>query len=306
MSREALLGTDDKNMLYKFATKGNELSDSQKKALWTTKIATGVILTISGIVGLIVSLVWEEQIGLELNVTTDYRTGAALDPDNFPNIEFTKFDPGFQVPVAASVVSIIAGLANFLAVGCHGAEMFQLANNMNPFIWGGFLAWHWLAFLVFATLAGVHNILQLTLIGAGVFAWCAFFWLADSEQRYGYQYARSQSNKQVSSVWSWIPVAFALIFAIIVYAVLIAHIVNTYGADAFDGPGIEQGWWLAIVLAHLGLYLITPVVFIIWRAGWISQIYTREMILYIFNAIFATATTWVTIGLLGADHVTLP
>jgi hypothetical protein len=34
--------------------------------------------------------------------------------------------------------------------------------------------------------------------------------------------------------------------------------------------------------------------------------YTREMIYYIFNGLFAIAATWLTIGLFIADSVTLP
>lgn len=301
----------DKDALKKLAENGRELESSQKNTLWWTKLVTGILLLAAGTVGMIVTFASEKKFGLKLVASTDYRSAAVLDAiDNaYPAVEFDKFDHGFNVPAAASATSLIAGAANLLNLLLHGREMFQLASGANPYIWLNFALWQFVAFLVFAVLSGVHSVFLLTAISGLVVGWILLFWMADLHNQYAYQYARAWAKLMLgggAGLFDWLPVVFALVPAVLVYVLLVLYVIETFGAAAFDGPAIQQGYWLAVVIAHLVLYLVNPIVFAVWKAGWITSIFTREMIFYIFNAVFALATTWFTLAMLGADSITLP
>jgi hypothetical protein len=308
MSEYGKLEEGDKDRLKKKAENGEEATPSQKSSQWWTLVVLTVILLISGIVGLIVAGTSQQSATLKLMTTTDYRNTAPLDTDFYPTIFIGLIGPN-NIGYLAGSISLAAGLLYAFAFILNGNQLDQQKKGANPYVWATFL-WHPILFLLLAALSGIHNVWHLVLIMVAVLGWIFLLDSADLLNQYclRYAHAKSSANGMNTMGWSWLPTIRVFLLAIAVYVVLGVYIAKTLWADVFDSPApIRSGYWATIVIVHLVLYLVNPIVFAIYKSGWlISSIYTREMTYYIFNAILAFAGTWFTLGLLFWDDVVLP
>ncbi len=293
----------EKAMRQRLAEDGVMITDDQERCLRITKIVFAVLLVLSAIAGYVAVRFWPEESTLKLMTTADYRESAVLDTDFYPEMVETLVGL-HNLGVVAATISLVAGIMYGIGYAWNELEVEQMQRGANPYLWVNFATWHFLVFVLFAALAGVHNVFLLVLTALAVFSWLFVLWLCDLLNSYAYSF--STYGSKGTGAWSWLPVGFVFFIAIVVYVVLGFYIFHTFDAAAFDGPAIAQGYWLGTLIPHLALYLANPLIFVVYKIGWIRTIYMREMIYYIFNGVFAIAATWLTIALFIADSVTLP
>lgn len=294
---------DSKNELQKLALNGQKIDDSQVRSLKIVHIVFLVLGLLSATAGFLTVGIWPEKTTLRLLVTTDYRDDATtLQGDFYPTITI-DMSRTIDVGLVAAAVSLGMALSHLIGWVWLRMQAEQMMGGSNPFLWAGFILWHFITFLVVAPLAGVTNVFALTWIATLVVSWLIILWTIDLNNSFAIKYMLAKANV---SGWSWLPVLLLFVPVIVAYVTLSIYAAETFGADAFAANGVSTGWYIAIVVVHLVLYLANPLIYVLWKANWITSIYTREMVFYIFNGIFAIASTWLTIGFLWADSVTLP
>lgn len=289
----------------KRAKEGMPLSDAEGKAIRLVHIIFAALCAVSAAVAFIVVASSPEKSTLRLLTSTDYRDSAtALDTDFYPEVTF-DLTRVINVGFVAAAISAGAALGNVIGWLWWRQQAMQMAGGSNPYLWASFLIWHPIIFLLVASLSGVTNVFLLAFICLAVLGWLFLLWNADNFGSWTYVYSQHKAGMGMMG-WSWLPIGFVLVLALATYIMVAIYAFTTFGADAFSANAVSSGYYIAIVAVHLVLYLVNPVLFITWKAGFITSIYTREMIYYIFNGIFAVAATWLTIGLFLADSVTLP
>lgn len=305
-------GDDDKDMRRKLmvaakkrAKEGMPVSEDEGKTIRLVHIIFAALCAVSAVVAFIVVASSPEKSTLRLLTSTDYRDSATtVDTDFYPELTFAMTRV-INVGFVAAAVSAGAALGNVIGWLWWRQQAMQMMGGSNPYLWASFLIWHPIIFLLVSVVSGISNVFLLSFICLTVLGWLFLLWNADNMGSWSYMYSQHKAGAGMMG-WNWLPVGFVLVLALSTYIMVLIYAFTTLRADAFTANAVTSGYYIAIVGVHLVLYLVNPVLFIVWKAGWISSIYTREMIYYIFNGIFAIAATWLTIGLFLADSVTLP
>jgi hypothetical protein len=292
----------------KRANEGMPLSVAESKTIRMVHIIFAVLCAVSAVVAFIVVATSPEKATMRLLTSTDYRDSATTrDTDFYPEATF-DLTRVINVGFVAAAISAGAALGNVIGWIWWQQQTTQMAGGSNPYLWASFVIWHPIIFLLVASLSGATNVFLFAFICLTVLGWLFLLWLADYTNSYSFVYSQYKAAMATGGTmgWSWLPIGFVLVLALSTYIMLAIYAFVTFGADAFSANAVSSGYYIAIVVVHLVLYLVNPVLFIGWKAGWITSMYTREMIYYIFNGLFAIAATWLTIGLFIADSVTLP
>lgn len=293
---------DDKNKREKLANTGKEITAAQQSSLRNVHIAFVVLCLLSSIGAFITVGVSPETWTMRLLTSTDYRDSATIDTDFYPEFTF-DISRTIDLGLVAASISLAAALGHVIGWVWIKDQAKQMMGGSNPYVWASFFLWHPIVFLLVSVLAGIGNVFTLSFLCLAVISWIFLLWVADLANSYAVSFLLYKSGV---AMWSWLPTLFVWFVAVATYIMIIIYSVQTFGAAAFAAAGVQSGWYIALVAIHLGLYLANPIIFVAWKAEWIESIYTREMIYYIFNGIFAIVATWLTIGLFKADSVTLP
>lgn len=299
--------------------------EAQKRTfLWIKGLFTG-FLAVSSIVSLSLVLANPEAWTLNLGTTVDYRSvdTGALESDGYPPI-VTGADSMIgllNVGLVAAFVSVLATVSYAFGIWAtwSGVETGQMSCGANPYVWASWWPWHFLTFLIVSAVAGIHNVYLFVLISLAVWGWIFLLWLDDLLQSTPYlkafinnlisQYTSAKPDPnavgtgRAQLMWNAVPTIFVFVLAITVYVVIIIYTSFTFSSDLFAAAGVKTGWLLAVVIVHLVAYLLNPIMFVVYKVGWIS-IHTREMFFYIFNGLFALISTWLTLVAFNQDGIT--
>jgi hypothetical protein len=290
------------------AKQGTPLTENESDKIRLVHIIFTVFCAISSVVAFTVVATSPEKSTMRMLTATDYRNNAtALDTDFYPQPTF-DLSRVINLGFVAAAISGGAALANVIGWIWRQQQVDQMAGGSNPYLWASFILWHPIIFLLVASLSGVTNVFLFSFICLTVLGWIFLLWLADYTNSYTFVYSQRKAAMAMNGTmgWSWLPIGFVFVLALSTYIMLAIYAFTTFGADAFSENAVSSGWYITIVAVHLVLYLVNPLVFVAWKAGWITMIYTREMIYHIFNGLFAIAATWLTISLFLADSVVLP
>lgn len=293
---------DDKNKREKLANTGKEITPAQQSSLRTVHIVFVVLCLLSSIAAFITVGVSPETWTLRLLTLTDYRDMATIDSDFYPQFTF-DMSRTIDLGLVAASISLAAALGHVIGWIWIKDQAKQMMGGSNPYVWASFFLWHPIVFLLVASLAGVGSVFTLSFICLAVISWIFLLWLADLLNAYAVNFLLYKSGV---AAWSWLPTLFVWFVALATYIMIGIYAFQTFGSAAFTAASVQSGWYIALVVVHLLVYLANPIIFVAWKAEWIESIHTREMIFYILNGVFALISTWLTIGFFKADSVTLP
>ena len=273
------------------ATDGMPLSDNQTHKLGLTNLILGIVCLIAGIVAFIV-VGTTDSAELKLSIATDYRTEATQEAtDVYPGVS-EELGRLINVGFVAAAVSVAAGLSQVMAYLLNSYQAEQMAAGANWVVWISFMPWHLITFLIVAPLCGVTNVFLLAAFSLIVLAWLFQLYSADMLNSFAYLHCQTKAGL---TGWSWIFTIFVLVEAVSLYVFLGIYAFETFNGATGFLAGLKTGWFIAVIIAHLVLYLGNPLIFVAWKMGWIGSMYTREMTYYIYNGIFAILSTALTL-----------
>jgi hypothetical protein len=289
---QQLLNADD----YKKQVGALRITEEQNGCLWCEKLVFGGLLLLSSIVGLALVLADPAEFTLLLNVTSDYRNGAALVADGLPAINNVSIGTA-DLGLVAALTSVLGLVAFAFALFVHGSEINQMNGGSNPYIWVNQMFWVPLMMLVLALVSGIHNVYLLTAVALFSWVWIIIFWLDDNANSYEYVYQMKQATWSSAATFAWIPFFFAVFFGVIDFAFVYLYTGFMFAAPA---PPSKNLLVISILLGALYLVLVPGTALLFRQRWWVNTIYWREILLYGFCGSLALLTTWVSIFVISA------
>lgn len=277
-----------------------KVSESNKDILTWTKGVCGVLTFLSGVIALILVTVvssTKQTFELPLDINRSIRNSTMLGMDGYPEIDTKTFGTA-RVGMTAAFTGILAGIAYLVVALLRNSEVEQMNGGSNPYVWIFNLIWNVPYFLIISFVAGVSDAFTLTLISLAVFSWLFIFWLDDLMNSYAWRAAKERYMGG-QNTYSWIPVVMVLFVAVATLVVIFVHVGFTFSSIA-----APAGITITIPIVLAVLYLITPIVYILhrYKTG-VTDIFVREMVIYIASGVMVLAAVWLTLLILNADNV---
>jgi len=296
---EQLLG-EDMTDEEKKAINVQRLTESQSNTLWWVKVAFGIVTLLSAIAAFVLVLLTDTKPHFELilTATDDYRRGDTVQADGYPDFIMGAVG-SIRIGLAAAFASLLASFGYLFVFAFHSAEISQMNQGSNPYVWIFFLIWHIPYFLVIAFVSGVHNVFVLTLLSLGVWAWLFLFWADDLLHSNAYMLTKLRARARGASSYAWVPFIQILILALTILVVVYIYLGFTFSAEAAPNSIL-----LAIPITLGVLYLLHPLIYGLYIGGvGVNSIYTRELGFYVSNGILALVATWLTLGIFTGDDI---
>ncbi len=215
----------------------------------------------------------------------------------------------FDIGLIAGLTSFAGFVAFLVSVFVHDAEISQLENGGNPYIWLNMAIWHVPAWLLYAAVVQ-PPLAVLILVPAVALAWIFAWYASDYMNAYAIRHTYARALEQYGARgYSWIPIIISVGFFLVVAVVQIIGIVAAL-SDAtapFDGaaPTFATPFSLSLIpIVGLALYLLVPLVVVLGFSGvLIGEIFWRDFILYIIIIVYLLVTTWLPLIVFFTDNL---
>lgn len=202
-----------------------------------------------------------------------------------------------DIGLIAALTSFAGFVAFLVSAFTNDAQISQIENGANPYIWLNMAIWHVPAWLLYAAVVQ-PTLAVLILVPAVALAWIFCWYASDYMNADAIRdtYARALAQYGARG-YSWIPIVISVGFFIVVAVVQIIGIslalsdvtLSFSSTTTFGVP-----FSLALIpIVGLALYLLVPLVVVLGFSGLlIGEIFWRDFILYIVIIIYLLVTTW--------------
>lgn len=264
------------------------LTKEEKSSYFVAKIVLGALNLLSAIILSIAVGVSSNNWQLHLTATTDYRFGGQN--DDYPSGPSLQAVGNTKIEWVAVFIGYLFAAGTLVQILFHDREMAQISTGGNPYLWISLMFWFTPLFLVAAFVAGITNVWLLVFVILAVWSMLGFFWDHDLINHPKYVAAIGK----MTATYSWVVWARGLAAAIVVEAVHIGYLINTFGSTA-TAPRT-----LFVVPAVLVMVLVLayPIVVFLKYMGWFDKrldTYSRDYFFVVYGGIFALAASWISV-----------
>jgi hypothetical protein len=256
-----------------------KLTPAQERTLLWTKGGFGCCLLVVAIAATIVAAVWT-SFSLTLSSITTFRSGP-IGSDGFPTFVLSLLGNVNQT-VVVIVAAYFTWIAYWLMAALNGPEARQLELGVDPYFWFVLLFTFVPLFLAVAFTSGIGDWAALTLFVTLGYAQVVVLYDGDLLNSYAYREAVIASGR---GTWAWSFIVKYIILYIVELIVVLIELFNTY-TGANGAPGIVVIF--PVIVLVLQLYFPLVLILHYYRARMFTSMYTRQLWLYIGNAVYVT------------------